>query len=513
MCHPEEDIKEGLVVRFSAKFAGALLGLVGVGLLAAPVAAQAAPAVGVDEVVGALGLASEPADYVLLVDTSGSMNTDGRYVKVRSQLRTLLGGLDSDDRVSLLTFDSTVVKRYRGELGTNPEKVLSHLPATASGDHTDIGAAIDEGLVQLESADTHRLAALILITDGVVDTLPTSRYAKADSPSWKKLKTRAGALESNHELAAYAVSLIRTTDAGLLKKAVPQAREVSADEVGSRFAQVAGDLVRLQAAKALKDELATPITVALTGDLGGSLANGTTVPVQLDITSPYPHIPVVLSQLVLQPTDGLQLTVTGLPEKISLEPGATATATAQVVVTGSAGSNSAVSLSAKVSSPWSKVLQHDLGLTFAPAIEGTATVPSAPIKIPPTLLPIAGAVAGLLAAALLVLLVVRMATTPPMDGVLTFSRAGRDVAEIVLRGRRAKLTVPAGAPELVGLVGSASGARRGVRLDARFGAARTRGLVSDAESVELGDLTVTYISGRRRILDKIGLPRTDAGTN
>jgi hypothetical protein len=100
-----------------------------------------------------------------------------------------------------------------------------------------------------------------------------------------------------------------------------------------------------------------------------------------------------------------------------------------------------------------------------------------------------------------------------MDGVLTFSREGREVADIVLRGRRQKLTVPAGTPELVGLSGSASGARGAVRLDARFGVARTRGLVADAEAVQLGDMTVTYISGRRRILDKIGLPRTDADNN
>ena len=49
-----------------------------------------------------------------------------------------------------------------------------------------------------------------------------------------------------------------------------------------------------------------------------------------------------------------------------------------------------------------------------------------------------------------------------------------------------------------------------MRLDISFGAARTRGLVADAQAVQLGDMTVTYISGRRRILDKIGLPRTDA---
>ncbi len=501
------------MVRFSAKFAGALLGLAGAGLVATPVAAQAAPSVDVDQVVAALGLASEPADYVLLVDTSGSMKQGDRYSLVRKQLRKLLAGLDADDRVSLLTFDSKVVKRYRGDVGTNPDAVLSHLPATASGDRTDIGAAIDGGLTQLESADTHRLAALILITDGVMDTLPNSRYAKVDSASWKKLKTRTVSLEQDHELAAYAVSLISTTDAGLLKKAMPQATEVSADDVGTRFAQVAGDLVRLQAAAALKDELSAPLKVVLTGNLGTALAEGTTVPLQLDISSAYPHVPVVLSDLMLQASDGLQLVVTGLPESISIEPGATASATVQVGVIGSANSNSTVSLSAKVGSPWGTVLEKDLGLTFAPAIEGTAAVPPAPIKLPPSLLPIVGGVVALLAGALLVFLLVRMVLTPPMDGVLTFTKNGREVADIVLRGRRQKLVVPAGTPELVGLSGSASGARGAVRVDASFGAAHTRELVADAQAVQLGNMTITYVSGRRRILDKIGLPRTEPDSN
>jgi hypothetical protein len=124
------------------------------------------------------------------------------------------------------------------------------------------------------------------------------------------------------------------------------------------------------------------------------------------------------------------------------------------------------------------------------------------------LLPIVGGVTALLLGAVLAFLLARMALTPPMDGVLMFTRDGREVADIVLRGRRQKLTVPAGAPDLVGLSGSASGARGAVRLDAMFGAARTRGLVADAQAVQLGDMTVTYISGRRRILDKIGLPRT-----
>jgi hypothetical protein len=154
------------------------------------------------------------------------------------------------------------------------------------------------------------------------------------------------------------------------------------------------------------------------------------------------------------------------------------------------------------------VLEKDLGLTFTPAIEGATAVPPAPIKLPPALLPTVGGVVALLLGAVLAFLLVRMALTRPMDGVLTFTRDGREIADIVLRGRRQKLAVPAGTTELVGLSGSASGARGAVHLDASFGAARARGVVAEAKALQLGDMTITYVSGRRRILEKIGLPTT-----
>jgi hypothetical protein len=503
-------------VRFSTKFAGAVLGLAAAGLLAAPVPAQAAPAVNADEVVKALGLASEPADYVVLVDTSGSMNQGGRYPAVRSQLRQLLTGLDSDDRLSLVTFDASADRRYRGVVGTNPDAILAHLPATAAGVHTDIGAAIDSGLVELERPDTHRLIALILITDGELDTVPEAKYAKVGSAAWKKLKTRAAALAGDHEVAAYAVSLLATTDAALLKKVFPKADEVGAADVGARFGEVSGDLVRLQAAKALRDELASPITVTWAGDLGTALADGKKVPLQLTITSPYPHVPVTLTQLSVQAPEGLTIAVTGLPDKVSLEPGGTTTLTLEATVAGSAGSNAGVSLKAVVASPWSKVLEGDLGLQFAPAIEGTAAVPPAPIKLPPNLLPTVGAIAAVVGLGVLVLFLGRLLLTPRMSGLLVIARDGRVIGEVVVAGRRSKLVAPAGVKELSGLAGGLVGAwgpakgQRAVRVTARFGEARARGLLGEGDVIQLGEMEIGYVSDRRRILDKIGLPT--AGT-
>nr|WP_300151846.1 vWA domain-containing protein [Propionicimonas sp.] len=467
---------------------------------------------GVDEVVAALGLTSEPADYVVLVDTSGSMKADGRYARVRHELGTLIDGLDSDDRVSLLTFDSKAVRRFRGAVGENPSAVTSKLPATAAGDHTDIGAAIAAGLTELERPDTHRLAALILITDGKLDA-PGSKYANVKSSAWKQLKARATELGGSHQVAAYAVSLSASTDAGLLKKVFPQATEVAASQVGAQFAGVDGDLIRLQAADVLRNELSQPIQVHWTGDLGAALADGTPVDAQVEIVSPFTHVPVKLTDLAVQVPPGLEVRLTGLPDAVVLQPGARVALPVSAVVTGSAGSGARVGLTATVSSSW-RTAADGLGVEFAPVLEGTAEVPPAPIKLPPNLLPTIGAVLGLAVAALLLFVAVRALFTPSMSGLLSFRREGRELGDVVLKGRRMKLSAPEAAAELAGLSGRAVGARaavRGehaVRVDLRFGATSARGLVPDGGAVDLGDMEVAYTSGRRRILDKIGLPRT-----
>ena len=500
-------------MRMYARVVAAVGGVLAAGLLLAPGVAVAAPTVKVDEVVAAVGLTSEPADYVLLVDTSGSMNQDGRYATVRRELRKLVAGLEADDRVSLVTFDSKAVPRFRGVVGKNPDTVLAKLPARATGQRTDIGAAISAGLTELERADTHRLTALILITDGEVDATEGSKYADVRSSAWKKLRQRADELGKQHEVAGYAVSLQSVTDAGLLKKVLPESAEVSASQVGKRFAEVGQDLVRLQAAAALEAELAEPIRVAWHGDLGAAVANNTPTPLQLEFSSPYAHVPVELSDFRVQAPSGLDVELAGLPEKVLLAGGETATVDAQVLVSGVAGSEATMALTAKVTSPWRKALEEGLGMKFAPAVESSVAVPAAPLKLPPALLSTAGwSVVGLAALAAAAWLG-RILTTPRMDGLLSLRRDGRELADIVLSGRTAKLLAPEAAKDLAGLSGSVTGARgrsrgqRAVRVDARFGAERVRGVVAEGDVLQMGDVEITYISEHRRILDMIAVPR------
>jgi len=505
-------------MRVAAKRALATLCLLGAGLVA-PAAAQDAPAAtGVDEVVRALGLSREPADYVVLVDTSGSMNAGGRYARMQAELRTLVRGLDPDDRVSLFTFDTTARRRFRGEVGDRPDAVLAALPAAATGKHTDIGSAIAAGLKELEQEETRRLAALILITDGVLDA-PGSTYAKVKSAAWKDLRTRAEALGADHQVAGYAVSLQATTDAGLLKKVFPRATEVKASQVGARFADLGNDLLRFRAADALRDELGQPIQVSWTGDLGAAVADARAVDATLEFASPYVHVPVRLTGITAQPSAGLSVRIDGLPESVTLEPSGRVSIPVQVSVSGTPGPDAHVGLTAKVASDWEKALTDDLGLEFSPRLEGSAPVAQPPLRVPPSLLPTVGAVAGLGGAALLVLWLAATLLVPPMSGLLTIRCNGSELADVVLSGRRLKLTAPAALPELAGLTGRVSGARgaaRGqhaVRVEARLGEARARAVIPDGDAVAFGAFELGYTSGRRRILEKIGLVGEADGTD
>lgn len=481
-------------------------------MLSGPAMALAAPSeVGVDDVVSALGLAPEPADYVVLVDTSGSMRADNRYARVKQELAKLLGGLEPADRVALYTFDASTSRRYRGEVGDDPAAVLAGLPARADGDHTDIGAAIAAGLQELEDHDTRRLAALILITDGVLDA-PGSEYADPKASAWKELRTRATQLQRRHQVAGYAVSLLADTDANLLKKVLPDAVEVRAEQVGDRFAELGSDMVKRRAAEALAAEAELPVTVSWAVDLGAALAGAGPVEGTLQFTSPYMHLPVALTDLGVVASPGLTATVTGLPETLRLAPGETVAVPVTATVTGTGGAGATVGLSATVTSSWGKVLAEDLGLEFTPAVEGTAPVAAAParLELPPTVLPLVATVAVLALGGLLLWWVARALLIPTMSGLLTIRRNGRELADIVLEGHRAKLAAPQTAAELIGLSGTVVGARgaargeRAVRVRASYGDARASGLIADGTSLALADLELTYTSGRRRILEKIG---------
>jgi Ca-activated chloride channel family protein len=110
----------------------------------------------------------KPANVMLVVDVSGSMNDEDRIGRAREGLKTFLGQLSPRDRVGLMTFDSDVhtivpiasfatvkpvLRRRASELFADGGTAL--YDATAAG-----WAAVDE------LQDDERINAVVVLSDG-----------------------------------------------------------------------------------------------------------------------------------------------------------------------------------------------------------------------------------------------------------------------------------------------------------------------------------------------------------
>jgi Ca-activated chloride channel family protein len=110
----------------------------------------------------------KPANVLLVVDTSGSMNDENRLRNAKDGLRTFLREVAPQDRVGLTVFNDRVtalspIAPIRGNRG--------RLQGLVSGLVADGGTAIydatDDGVAQVTKlADTSRINAVVLLTDG-----------------------------------------------------------------------------------------------------------------------------------------------------------------------------------------------------------------------------------------------------------------------------------------------------------------------------------------------------------
>jgi len=125
-----------------------------------------------------------PLDLTVVIDHSGSMASDGRLVKVKSGLNTLIDTLGDNDRLAIVEFDNIV----RTDAVFTPTLDRAHLHAIVAGlvpaGGTDIFLGLKTGLdlaaTTLDPAHQHRV---ILLSDGLAtsgNTDTTAILAMAD---------------------------------------------------------------------------------------------------------------------------------------------------------------------------------------------------------------------------------------------------------------------------------------------------------------------------------------------
>ncbi|MFJ5029593.1 VWA domain-containing protein [Streptomyces sp. NPDC088560] len=483
---------------------------------AAPAAAGTAPAAPGPSraaIYSALGLEQVSADYVVLVDVSGSMMDKGRYSSVRSALLPFLKGLSPQDYVALFTFGNTAETVYLGH-PSDPKAVIGRLPAQAgpSGVHTDIGAALDRGLAELERPDAADVGSVVMFTDGRHDPPEGSRYPKASGPAWDALRSRAEKLAGRHELAAYSLPLA-TDESGTaqLSRVVPDTTELRPDSVqnlAGYLGRAAEQARARKAARLIAQDAGRGVTATLSPAGTLELGRGGAAAI-LTLTATTKRLPLTVTGLGASVT-GQPLTVTGLPDRVTLEPGAARRFAVQVRGRPDAGllpvrrtwrAEVGLTVHGRVTTPWAATLD-DVRFDVPAAVDGPATGLRLRTEVgSPLALPLLTGVplAVLLAALLLWLRRNRAALSGRL--VLSPALGGGPQDHIVLRGRQLTL-----APARIGGRGRVYGRRfraadgtRGIALQLRYSPDGTPARSADAvcrpgDSVVINGISFAYLA-------------------
>lgn len=386
------------------------------------------------------------ADYVILIDTSGSMASGGIYGEVRSSLEAFLRDLAKNDHVAIYTFDSRVIPRYVGQ-AASVSAMLAGVPyAPTPGGATDIGAAIDKALSELERGTAAPVASVVLLTDGAHDPPPGSAYPTASGETWATLKTRAGKLKAK-SVTGYALPLRGVTGASLLGTVFTNTVVLDPKSIGElgQYLDRAKAGTRLDKAR-LKLESDIGKGVTATWDVPSTLElTGREAEVRVTLRSETSRLPLAITDLSVRPSGGVQ--VTGdLPDRLDLRPGEAKTLTVKVSWQPQPGLIPfrhraevafAPQVNAAVTSLWAAALSPGIDLKTPPRVQSTAP---ASVVTAETGTWRAQLITGL-SAFLLLLLMGRLGYTrwrPKKSGMLLASQPypDQELGRFSLRGRR-----------------------------------------------------------------------------
>ena len=424
-----------------ALLAGLLTGAL---TFAAPAVAD--PSVPRDEIYAQLGVDRVPADYVILVDTSSSMFAENRYGGVRDTLLPFLRGLSGTDRVALYTFDALPTLQYQGAAG-NPEAVVAALPPSPTPNgQTDIGAAVDAALKQLERSDSADVATIVLVTDGAQHAPATSAYRDTSSVAWASLTGRANAL-TGKTVNAYALPLGTADGARLLGQVFPQATVLDAGAVrdlGPYLDQAKEATRRSKAAQVLSGDAGHGVTVRW--EMPSRLDfRHNTQRVRAELRSTTAHVPLTVTGLAVHSTNPL-LAARPAESTVTLAPGQSATVDVELVWEPDAGPNpvhrsltksTELTLTGTTGSPWTAALESVAPLQFpaAPAGPPAALTMTAEVG---NVWALPAIVAAALVLAALIWLAIYRRRRPFMPGALSIRPIGeeRELARFRLNRRR-----------------------------------------------------------------------------
>jgi len=272
-------------------------------------------------------------DVAILLDASGSMKEE--YTTVRDAVVDFAKTLDESEDVSLRVFAQVPCAPREGNGREIRQQVKKYLPLqTLPGSGTDLGLALEKGVVWLEREGASPTQALFLLTDGHHQPLPDSPYSQDfdGDADWQNLRQRAHTLSPQRTLLVYGLGLGEHTDIAVLRRVFPaQAVEVivgQPGEVGRVLAQMRERLRRARLRQAVHEELeAGRVTVELP-QIGLKYQGGipsAVLDVPAQVRNGYPHLPVVIRNVTATTPEEasqvpLRVQLENPPEEALLEP-------------------------------------------------------------------------------------------------------------------------------------------------------------------------------------------------
>ncbi|GAA0585011.1 hypothetical protein GCM10010172_82530 [Paractinoplanes ferrugineus] len=313
----------------------------------------------IDEVYAQVGAEVDraTADVVVLVDTSADMGR-AEYDQVRRSLTGYFAGLAPVDQVTLIPFAATAAPAVTQRVGNTPDQFVNLLPAAPGPGKADVGVALDRALTTLGRPNAPGLATVLLLTAG------------PGTADWRALRSRARTLRQG--ISAYEVMLDGAIAAPQLSKVWPRATVLpatSAAELPAALEQARTAARQIKARNLLAGDVAKPLVV--TWPLYGGIPNGTSV-TEVEVRSTSKFVPLTVHDVVID-SDNPAVTVSVPPGPYLVPPGEKLYL--PVTARWNAGPLRAwpfytvdglttLELFAKVSSPWERVLDEELGVTL-----------------------------------------------------------------------------------------------------------------------------------------------------
>lgn len=282
-----------------------------------PRAGASEPPGSVDEMFKLFGVERIPADFVVVVDRSGSMSEgpDPLYPRVLQAYAALIDAIPAGDNLSVILFASEPALVYQGTMsdGARSEakaRLLGSDAPVADGANTDIGSALDSTLRRLERADASGVQTVLFLTDGLHDPATGSAFPSTAGAEWDALRARATTVDSTKDLLVTGVGL-GTRGAGgasLLRNVFgnPEVVNLPAEQLPEYFREAVrrSQLARLR--RLVDGELTHGITVSTRRSV--SLADPMTV--EVPVTSELERLPVEVRVNGVTVTDGMGAPVT-----------------------------------------------------------------------------------------------------------------------------------------------------------------------------------------------------------